>query len=135
MRGFRDALTCNTLKQATNIEDALPHDALETHTEDCEECHDGQYEDGHGEEYNRGLPESTGDLTKVGRVGSTLDVAVVIGHLSAAGVKAQYGAVGPRGEPKATVGSDGPAGRADQPIIAHESDELSERHHDAQQSP
>lgn len=58
-------LTCDPLQQSAHIEDALLHDALETHGEDGDERHRTQKQDPRRQEDGSSLPEPAGNLSKV----------------------------------------------------------------------
>lgn len=133
-------LTCDSLQQPADVENTFLHDALHTHGEDGHQGHRAENEDAHGQENSRGLPEATGDLAEVLRVGPAQRLPLHVLHArvaDAAGIDAQGRVVGLRRASALVVGRGAAAtlGFSNQPVGAHEGDELCKSHHNTQEGP
>lgn len=131
---------CDPLQQPAYVENTFLHDALHTHGEDGHQGHRAENEDAHGQEDSGGLPEAAGDLAKTLGVGPAQRLPLHVLHArvaDAAGVDAQGRVVGLRraSAPLVGLGAAATLGFADEPVGAHEGDELCESHHDTQEGP
>lgn len=112
-------ITCDALQQSTHVEDALPHDALDTDGKDGGEGHGAEKQDSHRQKNGCRLPESTRDLIECQRVRATHDSA----HKHTPPKKPQCGAVDLTGCLRGRIGH---AWEPHKPISTKESDELAE---------
>lgn len=128
------ALTCNSLQEPADVEKAFLHDALHAHREDGHQGHHGENEDPHGQENSSGLPETAGDLPEALGIGPTQCIPRYLLHARRANAKdAQV--VGLRVSAcRLSAGAAG-LGFPDEPVCAHEGDELSKGHYDTQEGP
>lgn len=117
-------LTCDGLEEPADVEQALLQDALEAHAEDGDAGHTAQHQRPRRQEQHGGLPEAAGHLAEGVGVGPAAHAPRP--DVAAAAVQAQGRPVLHR-----RVGARG----TQQPIGAHEGDELGEGHHDAEQRP
>lgn len=129
------ALTCNSLQEPANVENAFLHDALHARREDGHQGHHGENEDPHGQENSSGLPETAGNLPEALGVGPAQCVPRDLLHARRADAKdAQV--VGLRVS-ACRLGGASAANLSfpDQPVCAHEGNELGKGHHDTQEGP
>lgn len=126
--------TCNSLQEPADVEKAFLHDALHAHREDGHQGHHGENEDPHGQENSSGLPETAGDLPEALGVGPAQCVPRDLLHARRADAKdAQV--VGLRVSACRLGAGAARLGFPDQPVGAHEGDELSKGHYDTQEGP
>lgn len=141
---------CDPLQQPADVEDAFLHDALHAHGEDGHQGHRAENEDAHGQEDSGGLPEAAGNLAEALGVGPAQRLPLHLLHArvaDAAGVDAQgrVRRLGRASAPGVGLAAPAPAGPAaaaaaalgfsDEPVGAHEGNELGEGHHYTQEGP
>lgn len=127
------ALTCDSLQEPADVENAFPHDALHAHGEDGHQSHYAENEDPHGQENSSSLPEAAGYLPKALGVGPAQCVPRDLLH--GRGAEAEDAqVVGLRVHACLLVAAAG-LGFSDQPVGAHEGNEFSKGHHDTQEGP
>lgn len=126
------ALTCDSLQEPADVENAFLHDALHAHSEDGYHCHYAENKDPHCQENSGGLPEAAGDLPKALGVGPAQCVRRDLLH--GRGADAEDAQVVGLRVRDWRLGAAG-LGFPNQPVCAQEGNEFSKSHHDTQEGP